>query len=500
MTPVRRLQERLLAPTDPAGLAAFRILYGLLVTLGSARFLWSGWPEKLYGEPRFFFRYAGFSWVPVPDVDAVRACYVAFVVLGSAIALGAFTRLALVSFVVLFAWVQLGDVTNYLNHYWLALLLGALLAFVPSEAAASIDARWRGCARASVPYAAIFVLRFQVACVYVFAAVAKVGEDWLWFGQPLGVWLPPRSSLPVVGPLLLVPWVPLLLSWGGFVYDAAIVPLLSWRRTRAAAYVLVVVFHGLTWAFFEIGMFPLIMTAATTLFFAPDWPRALGRRRRTLVAEQTSATTVTTAKVTMTPASVASSSPRVVVLLVMGWCLLQVALPLRTFVVGDNVLWDETGMRWSWRVMVREKSGTLTYRVRFIDARLPATAQRRTVFVHPREWLTWRQENEMVGQPDLILQLAHAIRDDFLARGHHDVEVFAVARVTLNGRAAAPFVDPTIDLARVDDCLLCRPSFVMPQPSSSPPTPWRLHGRSPASSTSSWLPGLTTLTTREPAP
>jgi vitamin K-dependent gamma-carboxylase len=183
-------------------------------------------------------------------------------------------------------------------------------------------------------------------------------------------------------------------------------------------------------------------------------------------------------------------SPRVALALVLGWCAVQVALPLRTFVVGDDVLWDETGMRWSWRVMVREKSGSLSYRVRFTDARLPAGAPRRMVFVSPREWLSWRQENEIVGQPDLILQLAHAIRDDFVSRGHRDVQVFADAKVTLNGRPAAPLIDPHADLAAHDDCLLCRPSFVLPPPASSPPAPWRTRSPTPASSSSMDAPPL----------
>ena len=41
-----------------------------------------------------------------------------------------------------FAYTQLVDVTNYLNHHYLVVLLGALLWFTPAHAAWSIDA-WR---------------------------------------------------------------------------------------------------------------------------------------------------------------------------------------------------------------------------------------------------------------------------------------------------------------------------------------------------------------------
>jgi hypothetical protein len=162
-----------------------------------------------------------------------------------------------------------------------------------------------------------------------------------------------------------------------------------------------------------------------------------------------------------------------VTVVVAVWCAVQVLLPLRSFAIADDVLWDEAGMRFSWRVMVREKSGTLDYRVSFTDD----AVGRRTVLVSPHDWLTWRQVNEMVGQPDLILQLAHAIRDDFEARGYRDVEVRADSRITYNGRPPARFIDPDVDLARERDCLWCRPRWVLPAPTTQPPSPWRETGR-----------------------
>ena len=44
--------------------------------------------------------------------------------------------------------------------------------------------------------------------------------------------------------------------------------------------------------------------------------------------------------------------------------LVQLLLPLRAHLYGGNVLWHEQGMRFSWRVMVREKNGSVTFIVR----------------------------------------------------------------------------------------------------------------------------------------
>ncbi len=447
---VEALVRRLETPTDPAGLAAFRMLFGLLVSGAALRLLFSGTLDELACDDAFTFRYPGLAWVPVPSDDAVTACTVAFVVVGACIAAGFFFRGAAVVFAVLFAWVELVDLTNYLNHHYLLWLLAVLLALSPANACWSVDAVVFGAGRARVPFFFVALLRFQVGLVYVFAAVAKVGVDWLVAGQPLGLWLPARDGLPIIGPLLAVPAIPLVLSWCGLLYDATIVPLLLWRRTRPFAYAAVVVFHGLTWCFFEIGLFPFIMAVATTIFFSPSWPRRWVRGPLPFDG----AARVRVSRVALCIAAV--------------WCVFHVLFPLRCHLIGDDVLWDEAGMRWSWRVMVREKSGSITYRVT-----LPrdANGKTRIVVVSPHDRLTHRQANEMAGQPDMILQLAHAIRDDF-AKDGIVVEVRADAVVSLNGRRAARFIDPDVDLARVDDAFLARPSFVLPAPTAQAPHGW----------------------------
>ena len=120
--------------------------------------------------------------------------------------------------------------------------------------------------------------------------------------------------------------------------------------------------------------------------------------------------------------------------------------------------------------MVREKNGAITYLVR-----LPHRS--RDLHVPPTRYLTDHQAREMSGQPDLILQLAHHIGQQYREQGHQDVEVRVDALVSLNGRPPARLIDPTIDLLRVQDSL--RPAtWILPPPTdrkeSTPWTPKRL--------------------------
>jgi hypothetical protein len=136
-------------------------------------------------------------------------------------------------------------------------------------------------------------------------------------------------------------------------------------------------------------------------------------------------------------------------------------MPLRFLAFGGNVLWHEQGMRFSWRVMVREKNGSLTYLVR-------EKITGRVRHVSPRNYLTRIQEREISTQPDLILQLGHHIRDDFERRGFGPVEVRVDAFVSLNGRKLARLIDPDVDLGSIEDGV-GRAPWVLPAPTEAPP-------------------------------
>jgi vitamin K-dependent gamma-carboxylase len=109
---------------------------------------------------------------------------------------------------------------------------------------------------------------------------------------------------------------------------------------------------------------------------------------------------------------------------------------------------------------VRAKGGDVTFVVREPSGRI--------LHVSPRTYLTGLQESEMSSQPDLVLQLAHHIAQDFEQRGRGPVAVFADARVALNGRRSRPMIDPNVDLTQVHDGL-APASWILPAPQAPPP-------------------------------
>jgi vitamin K-dependent gamma-carboxylase len=453
-----RIKAPAARPIDIASLAAFRIIFGTVMFAGIVRFLASGQLPKVYGEPTFFFTYPGFSWVQPWSVTGMYVHYGVLALLAIAIAIGAWHRVACALFAIGFAYTQLIDVTNYLNHHYLVVLIAAQLALVPAHRAWSIDA-WRKPALACslVPAWIVWLLRFQVGVVYVFAGLAKAKADWLLHAQPLNTWLAARTDTPLIGRFFDEPSVALAMSWAGFLFDTTIVVWLSWARTRVPAYLALIVFHGLTGYLFMIGMFPLIMTSAALIFFSPSWPRDVLRRLGLTRAAQ--------------PRGQAwpALSPRVrriVTVAISLHVVVQLVLPLRHVVYPGAVLWNEDGMRFAWHVMIREKHGAVTF-VAEVDGG-------RRVEIPPSTYLTWRQEREMAGQPDLILQLARRIGKDLVAQGHRDVRVRALTSVSLNARRGVPLIDPDRDLLRVRD--LGERDWVLPDPESTPPTILPLRG------------------------
>ena len=411
---------------DPGSLAAFRIVFGLLMAVAAVRFVALGWVDEFYIRPTFHFTWELLPWVqPLPG-RLMSLLFVALALLALAVAAGFQYRLCAGLFFVGFTYVELIDKTTYLNHYYLASLLSGLLMVLPAHRALSVDALRRPALRAStVPAWTVNLLRFQLAVVYVFAGLAKLNTDWLLHAQPMRIWLSARSDVPVVGWLFAQSWVADAFSWGGAVYDLGIVFLLLKRGTRAGAYLTVVLFHAMTAWLFPIGMFPWIMIGATLIFFSPDWPRRLLRRAKTEV-----------------PAGAATSVPPwVTVSLLAVYAAVQIVVPLRAYWPGADPEWTYRGFNFSWRVMIVEKAGYTE-----LAASDPATGRR--WLVPMRDYVTERQEKMMAQDPFMIRTLARHVAEDLRARGVASAEVRAESFAALNGRPLQRLIDPRVDLAR----------------------------------------------------
>jgi len=446
---LRHLRDRLFAPVDIASLVVFRIAFGVIMMWEVWRYFDKGWIARSYLEPDFLFKYGGFAWVePWPG----SGLHWHFAVLGLAafmITIGAFYRLACIVFLLGFAYVFLLDQARYLNHFYLVMLFACLLCVVPAHRAFSVDA-WRRPAwrREQVPAWPLWLLRAQVEIVLVFAGLVKVNPDWLRL-QPLGMWLAEDNDFFLIGPLFTETWVIAVAAYGTILLHLVGAPLLLWSRTRGVVFALYVAFHLMNHFLFEIGIFPWLTMAATTLFFAADWPRRVLHSLAVATAGfwnpgGTVSPGPPRSMATASGDAVGVGRRNLVLVLISAWLLLQVLVPVRHLLYPGDVTWTEEGHRFAWRMKLRDKDGRALFEVRD-----PASGQ--TWCVYPRWYLTARQARKMPARPDMIVQFARYLVEVWRTEyGVAEPEVRADVLVSLNGRPPARMVDPAHDLSKAD--------------------------------------------------
>lgn len=443
----KSLLARAKAPVDIASVAVFRIVFGAAMLVATARFFVHDWVREYALTPTHFFHFWGFGWIHPWSGNGMYVHYALMGLAALLLTIGLWARLSALLFGALFVYAHFIDKVNYLNHYYFVGSLSLLLAFMPIDRAWSIRALWWPSQSWShVPAWCVWMLRFQVGCVYVFGGIAKLNADWLFCAQPLTSWLGANTEMPLIGRWLHLKQTAYAFSWAGAFYDLTIVGWLLWRRSRPFAYMAVLVFHLLTARLFQIGMFPWVMIAATPIFFSPSWPRVLLARLGLPLKLKAK---------DPRPMYFPASSQLFCALFVV-WHLL---VPLRHWAYPGNMLWTEQGFRFSWNVMLIEKNGALDMTV--VDRRTGARSS-----VDPLDYLTRYQAKMMSTQPDMILEFAHMVADDYAKRGV-DVAVYADVQVTLNGRRPAPLIDPNVDLSREKDTLASK-NWILPMPTSRP--------------------------------
>jgi len=426
-----------------APLAAFRIFFGLLMAFSIIRFWYHGWIEKLYLLPKMHFHYLGFEFVQVPG----DFTYLLFIICGLSamfVAVGLKYRLSIIIFFLSFTYIELMDKTTYLNHYYFISVLSFILIWLPMDRYFSFDAKWHTDLRSEyVKQWHIDILKLMLAIVYIYAGAAKLNEDWMINAMPLTIWLPTKLDISLLGALMHEKWVHYLFSWGGAGYDLLIVPMLLWRKTRIFAFGLVIFFHVLTRVLFPIGMFPYIMIFSTMIFFGYQFhDRIIAAVCRLLRIN----------KATFDNGQVMNvkTIDRLAPWLLGGFICIQLLMPMRFLLYPGNVFWTEQGYRFSWRVMLMEKTGYANFKI--VDSK---TGKR--FYVQNEDFLTATQQKQMATQPDLIVEYAHYLGNHFSSQGHQNIEVYVESYASLNGRKNQQYIDPTIDLMTVENSLKHKP-------------------------------------------
>jgi hypothetical protein len=411
------------------------------------RFMAKGWVYHMYIQPKFYFPYYGFEWVKPFGETGMYAVFILLALVSLLITLGLFYRTAIVTFFAVFTYVELIDKTNYLNHYYFISIISFLMMFLPANRYFSVDVfRKPGLMRSHAPNYFVLVIKCQVFIVYFLAGIAKVNEDWLINAQPLKIWLPAHSQMPVIGSLLTEEWLAYVFSWFGCIYDLAIPILLFIPAMVRPAYFFVVVFHLTTSLFFNIGMFPYIMIVLTSIFFSEQFHLSIIRRLKmvfNLKAVEANFTVFTPSGIPL----------RVATTVLCLHFMIQALAPFRYLLYKGNLFWTEQGYRFSWRVMLMEKAGTAFFYMR--DRKTG-----REIEIDNKDHLTYMQEKMMATQPDMMVDYAKFLKAEYEKKGFKDPIIRAQSYVTINGSGSREFIDSDIDLAIQNNSILANKTWI----------------------------------------
>ncbi len=427
-----RLTAWLCWPVDNSPLIIFRLFFGLLLALEASGAIATGWVKRNMIDPTVHLPFIGFEWLqPLPG-NGMYYYYGFMAVLGLLIMFGAYYRVSLAAYTLLWWATYLMQKASYNNHYYFIILLGFLMLLVPANAYASWDARRNPAIRSfTCPRWCLAIFAAQIGIVYTFAAIAKMYPDWLQ-AMPIKLWFSVKAHYPIIGPWLQHHVLQVFVAYGGILFDLLITPFLLWRKTRKWAFIVSLFFHLFNSAVFQVGVFPYIAIAFSVFFFNPETIRRLFFRRKPKLPI-THEFSNPKLEITRTPP----------ILYLLGiYFLIQLILPVRHWFILGDVHWTEEGHRMAWQMMLRAKTGTI-----YFEVRDPVTNQSQTV--HPNQFLTSKQASVLPVRPDLIWQFAQFLKKHYQQQGYQQVQVFAFAQASLNGRPYQPCIDSKTDLAAV---------------------------------------------------
>jgi hypothetical protein len=436
------MNELLFKRIDNSPLVVFRVLFGLLIALEAWGAILTGWVRRTLIEPQFTFNFIGFDFLhPLPG-NGMYFYFGLMGLFGIFVMLGFKYRFSIIAYTLLWTSVYLMQKTSYNNHYYLLILLLIFMCIVPAHRYFSLDVKRNPNLKSiSMPNWVVLFLIAQIWIVYTYASFAKFYPDWLDGTFP-ELLMKGKAHYWLIGDLLQEPWIHMSIAYFGILFDLLVVPLLLWKRTRATVFWISVFFHLFNSIVFQIGIFPYMSLAFTVFFFPKEYINRTFLKFKPFYND---------AKIEI---------PRLgsyfkAFLLI--WVSIQLLLPVRHHFIQGNVFWTEEGHRMSWRMMLRSKGGSASFRIKNLETG-------KTEYVKLDDYLTTKQKRNLL-KPDGIYQFTQRLKKEY-AKKNTPIEIYARIKVSLNGRAPELFIDPQLDLTTIEWNYFNHNDWILPQPES----------------------------------
>lgn len=390
---LNKLISKLKSNTDSSSLAALRILFGIImfieaiIILIPSKSAANKTPIDVYFKSsHFHFPYDGFEWLPLfPETGIYCICF-ALGLSGIMVAVGFLYRLSTIVLFLSWGYFYLVEMTRtyWMSHYYLILLISFLMIFIPGACSYSLDNKIFKRDETKVPYIYIFLIRTQLIICYFFAGVAKLNADWLLDAEPVGYFLY-QAGLNESS-FINTKYLAYFLSWSGACFDIFVGFMLIYKRTMFIGFIFVLLFHLFNHfiLFDDLGMFPFVGIATSTIFLRSTWLSSLVKFFTKKKPERSNNIKLFILKY-----------PSVNISFVFIWIIIQMLVPVRHFFIEkDNRITFE-GLSFSWRLKAD------VYRTNLAKIQI----KNDQLFQDLREikiinWEVWNKENILYRQID----------------------------------------------------------------------------------------------------
>ncbi len=470
--------KRLMQPADGASLAFLRISYGLIMAIDIMRLYLKGNLTTYYFIPKMEFNYHFAPWVGhFPDHIMVGLYCFGFI-LSICFMLGYRFKVTGILFILIQIYFFLTNPLNYLNHIYLAIILGFLLWVTPAHKIWSLDSirfRKKGTWKENdtIPRWPIYLLMIQIEIMLIYAGITKLTPAFLE-GHSLREWL----NYIYEYWLFSYEWQIRVAVFIAIATHLLMAPFLLFKKTRLFALVAYGFFHLSNHIMFSgIGIFPFLTFTATTIFLSPSWPRrcmASIQKWRNKIFKKPS---VANSHENFCPIQKDYQNENFLyrklskpfLFFLCFWLCLQIVLPLRHFLIPGNVHWDRNGNMFSWQMMLisrRFGEGGGFY----ICADKPDKTKFCRKDFFEDSYLPLHAYVQIYMYPDLALQYAQQLKEEFLEQGYTDARVYGVARHSISGRPFQNYWNPDIDLTKIKRSLW-KDNFILPLKGERPGIP-----------------------------
>ncbi len=422
-----------------SALGIFRVFFGLLMVYQTWYYHKSGLLTAGLTNPKLLFHYDGLEFLNPLPLPVLQFILVLMGISALSIAAGYFFRVACLTFTILHAYIFLIDKSIFNNHIYLFLLLGFLMAFTDADRFFSLRGN-RGFGP-QIPRWQTFILQLQLAILYIYGAFAKISTDWFVHLEPMkfmlgaipadaGGW---AAFLKNFAP----PW---LFSYGGFLFDL-LIPFLLWnKKTRLWAIIPALFFHFSNSTIFrDIGVFPYFSVCATILFFNDvDFAKWFSK---------------TPPQKTATPPPANFKFGKILI----SFFIFQFLFPFRGFFLPNPIDYTNVANSFSWRMKSHAREATQIS----MTLEDPATGKVQEIPINT--FINTMQINLLAADARAPVVFAKFIEKEAQQKfGIRNPRIRANIKIRFNGRPEQFFIDPNVDLTKVNYSPFSKIYWTMP--------------------------------------